>query len=138
MNEHCQRPKCTGTIEDGYCNVCGLAAVRSQTTSQKQTTTPTGRSASITGTGSSPLTNRSRGSRRTSSTSTRSSRKQLGAGLVSIPELPSTEPEKAIMAEAKVPDNKRFCSNCNNSLGREKGFCPKCGQKYSFIASLNP
>jgi serine/threonine-protein kinase PknG len=55
-----------------------------------------------------------------------------------VPELPSTEPEKAIMAEAKVPDNKRFCSNCNNSLGREKGFCPKCGQKYSFIASLNP
>ena len=21
----CQRPGCTGTIEDGYCNVCGMA-----------------------------------------------------------------------------------------------------------------
>jgi serine/threonine-protein kinase PknG len=42
------------------------------------------------------------------------------------------------MAEARVPDNKRFCSNCNNPLRREKGFCPKCGHKYSFIATLNP
>ncbi|HEY9598739.1 MAG TPA: serine/threonine protein kinase [Cyanophyceae cyanobacterium] len=139
--EHCKRKGCSGTIEDGYCNVCGLAAIKaverhngtSAHNSQKQ-------SASIitTGTGSSPLTNRSRGSRRSSHSSSRSSRRQLGAGLVSVPELPSTEPEKAIMAEPKVPDNKRFCSNCNNSLRREKGFCPKCGQKYSFIATLKP
>jgi serine/threonine-protein kinase PknG len=130
--EKCQRKGCTGIIEDGYCNVCGLAAIKTQEVSQKQ-------SASITtGTGSSPLTNRSKGSRRSSHSTGRSSRRQLGAGLVSVPELPSTEPEKAIMAQAKVPDNKRFCSNCNNSLKREKGFCPKCGQKYSFIASLNP
>lgn len=130
--EKCNRFVCTGIIEDGYCNVCGLAAIKTQEVSQKQ-------SASITtGTGSSPLTNRSKGSRRTSHSTSRSSRKQLGAGLVSVPELPSTEPEKAIMAEAKVPENKRYCSNCNNSLKREKGFCPKCGQKYSFIATLNP
>ena len=138
MNERCQRPACTGTLEDGYCDVCGLAAVRSLI-SQKQTTTPTGRSAPVTtGTGSSPVTNRSRGSRRTGSTSARSSRKQLGAGLVSIPELPSTEPEKLILVEPNVPENKRFCGNCNNPLRREKGFCSKCGQKYSFSATLNP
>jgi serine/threonine-protein kinase PknG len=139
MNEPCKRPGCAGTLEDGYCNVCGLAAVRSQTTSHKQMTAPTGRSSPVTtGTGSSPLTNRSRGSRRTGSTSARSSRKQLGAGLVSIPELPSTEPEKLILAEPKVPENKRFCGSCNNSLRREKGFCSKCGQKYSFIPTLTP
>ncbi len=162
--ESCKRQGCTGTIEDGYCNVCGLAAVKvqeSSVTKQSQGTltkqhvsealatqgasgpqagrSSVRQSASITtGTGSSPLTNRSKGSRRTSHGSARSSRKQLGAGLVSVPELPSTEPEKAIMLEAKVPENKRFCSNCNNSLRREKGFCPKCGQKYSFIATLNP
>jgi len=130
--QKCQQRGCTGIIEDGYCNVCGMAGVKVQESSQKQ-------SASITtGTGSSPLTNRSKGSRRTSHTSSRSSRRQLGAGLVLVPELPSTEPEKAIMAEAKVPEHKRFCSSCNNSLKREKGFCPKCGQKYSFIATLKP
>lgn len=138
--ERCKRKSCTGIIEDGYCNMCGLAAIKTQEVSQKQSTSiTTGKGSSITtGTGSSPLTNRSKGSRRTGHSTSRSSRKQLGAGLVSVPELPSTEPEKAIMAQAKVPENKRYCSNCNNSLKREKGFCPKCGQKYSFIATLNP
>lgn len=136
--ERCKRKSCTGIIEDDYCNVCGLAAIKTQEVSQKQSTSiTTGTGSSITtGTGSSPLTNRSKGSRRTSHSTSRSSRKQLGAGLVSVPELPSTEPEKAIMAQAKVPENKRYCSNCNNSLKREKGFCSKCGQKYSFIATL--
>ncbi|MEE3716677.1 tetratricopeptide repeat protein [Tumidithrix elongata RA019] len=153
--ESCNRSGCTGIIEDGYCNVCGLAATKSagagqysaarMTSGTNSTTSPqasgkgTGRTSPITtGTGSSPLTNRSKGSRRTSPTSGRSSRKQLGAGLVSIPELPSTEPEKAIMLEAKVPENKRYCANCNNPLKREKGFCSQCGQKFSFIPSLQP
>ncbi|MEH2250006.1 tetratricopeptide repeat protein [Nostoc sp.] len=135
----CSRNGYTGTIEDGYCDVCGLAAVKSLDVSQKQSTNQTLRSSPITtGTGSSPLTNRSKGSRRTSSTSARSSRKQLGAGLISVPELPSTEPEKAIIPNPIVPENKRFCSNCNHSLRREKGFCSKCGQKYSFVSTLNP
>lgn len=137
--ENCKRKGCTGTIEDGYCNVCGLAALKTHEVNVPKPSQRTRPSTSITtGTGSSPLTNRSKGSRRTSHTSARSSRKQLGAGLVSVPELPSTEPEKAIMAEAKVPENKRYCSNCNNPLKREKGFCPKCGHKYSFLATLNP
>ncbi|MEH2055581.1 MAG: tetratricopeptide repeat protein [Nostoc sp.] len=135
----CTRNGCTGTIEDGYCDVCGLAAVKSPDISQKQSEANTLRTSPITtGTGSSPLTNRSKGSRRTISTSARSSRRQLGAGLISVPELPSTEPEKAIILNPMVPENKRFCSSCNQPLRREKGFCSKCGQKYSFIPSLNP
>jgi serine/threonine-protein kinase PknG len=66
----------------------------------------------------------------------KSSRRQLGAGLVSIPELPSTAPELAVLAEAKVPENKRFCAACNHPAKRDKGFCTKCGQKYNFIPSL--
>jgi serine/threonine-protein kinase PknG len=144
--DRCTKNGCTGTIEDGYCNVCGLAAVKVQPSSQRQSrdtgyrvSTITARTSSVTtGTGSSPLTNRSKGSRRTSTTSARSTRKHLGAGLISVPELPSTEPEKAIIPNPMVPENKRFCANCNNSLRREKGFCSKCGQKYSFIPSLSP
>jgi serine/threonine-protein kinase PknG len=79
-----------------------------------------------------------RGSRRSSRSSSRSSRKNLGAGLISVPELPSTEPEKAILANPKVPDQKRRCSNCDRALGRERGFCGQCGQKYSFIPTLQP
>ncbi len=137
--ERCTRNHCTGTLEDGYCNVCGLAALAASGTRPQPSARVTARSAPVTtGTGSSPLTRASKGSRRTHSTSARSTRRQLGAGLVSIPELPSTEPEKAILIEAKVPENKRACGNCNNPLKREKGFCSKCGQKYSFIATLQP
>lgn len=137
--DRCTKNGCTGTIEDGYCNVCGLAAVKVQPSSQRLSATITGRTSSVTtGTGSSPLTNRSKGSRRTSTTSARSSRKHLGAGLITVPDLPSTEPEKAIIPNPMVPENKRFCANCNNPLRREKGFCSKCGQKYSFIPSLSP
>lgn len=132
MSGDCQQKGCIGIIEDGYCDVCGLAPIKGKLAQSSQVLS---RSIITTGTGSSPLTNRSKGSRRTS-TSARSSRKHLGAGLVLVPELPSTEPEKALMAAAVVPENKRFCANCNNSLKREKGFCPKCGQKYNFIATL--
>jgi serine/threonine-protein kinase PknG len=79
-----------------------------------------------------------KGSRRTSHSSTRTTRKQLGAGLITLPDLPSTEPEKAIMADPKVPERKRFCPGCNTALKRETGFCGKCGQKYSFLPTLNP
>ncbi|WP_373539266.1 tetratricopeptide repeat protein [Chamaesiphon sp.] len=150
----CTRNNCKGTIDDGYCDTCGMAALKSpseldialaastsnqpvQASSQSLKTAPN--SASVTtGTGSSPTSNRSRGSRRSAPTVGKSSRRQLGAGLVSIPELPSTQPELAILAEAKVPENKRFCAACNQAVKRDKGFCTKCGQKYNFVPSLVP
>jgi serine/threonine-protein kinase PknG len=148
----CTRNNCNGTIDDGYCDTCGLAALKSQSEldialaatasnkpiarSQSLKTAPN--SASVTSTGSSPTSNRSRGTRRSAPTVGKSSRRQLGAGLVSIPELPSTAPELAVLAEAKVPENKRFCAGCNTSAKRDKGFCTKCGQKYNFVPSLVP
>jgi serine/threonine-protein kinase PknG len=141
--ELCKRPNCNGEIDDGYCDVCGLAAVKSlspnlasQVTGRTSPTAATSPSTAV----SSPLTNRSsKGTRRTSSTTAnRSSRRQLGAGLVAIPELPSTEPERLIMLDAVVPENKRFCASCNQQLRRERGFCSKCGQKYCFVPSLKP
>ncbi len=143
--ELCKRPNCGGEIDDGYCDICGMAAVKSLSShlpgshpSSIHRTSPTAASSS-TSAASSSLTNRSsKGTRRTGSTSNRSTRKQLGAGLVTIPDAPSTEPEKAIMAEAIVPENKRFCGGCNHQLKRERGFCSKCGQKFSFVPSLKP
>jgi serine/threonine-protein kinase PknG len=148
----CTRNNCTGSIDDGYCDACGMAVLKSQseldlalaatasnkpvqTSSQSLRTAPN--SASVTGTGSSPTSNRSsRGTRRSAPTVSKTSRRQLGAGLVSIPELPSTAPELAILVEAKVPENKRFCAGCNQAVKRDKGFCTKCGQKYNFVPSL--
>lgn len=174
----CAQPGCTGTIDDGYCDVCGMAGPKagpqgnsgpiastaknsSSTSSLSQvsgefstrvsqavpssgilssrsglsgiSSLSTGISSSVTGVVG------TKGTRRSASIS-RSTRKKLGAGLISLPELPSIAPESVIMKEAVVPEHKRFCGNsdCGQSVKREKGFCPACGQKYSFIASLKP
>ncbi len=172
-NQSCGQNGCTGTIDDGYCDVCGMAAVKSSATSSGQssaggsrdlsqinqqfsqrldtsqrssrTSVPSRRSTAVTeasgttGVFTSTVPGRSSGTRRTNtSTSQRSTRKTLGAGLISLPDLPSVEPERAILAEAVVPEHKRFCGKCEQRVKREKGFCASCGAKYSFIATLKP
>ena len=156
--DKCGRGGCAGVIEDGYCNACGLAdpakaaertapgkalpqaahaSVRTAAAAPVGGMTSSRSSGVSASTGSSPASRT--GSRRSSRRSTsRSSRTQLGAGLIALPELPSTEPEKQILVDAKVPESKRFCSKCENALVRERGFCGKCGTKYSFVPSLKP
>jgi serine/threonine-protein kinase PknG len=140
--DRCRQGGCSGTIQDGYCDVCGLVEGKAKAASPKAPPPPPASSRTssqiTTGTGSSPMSRAGKGSRRPSHSTSRTSRKQLGAGLVTLPDLPSTEPEKAIMADPKVPERKRFCPGCNAPLKREAGFCGKCGQKYSFLPTLNP
>ncbi|HEX4230006.1 MAG TPA: tetratricopeptide repeat protein [Bryobacteraceae bacterium] len=131
MKVRCRQLGCRGTIEDGYCNICGLAAAKGDSAPSSPAPSSSG-----TGAGSSPRS-RTSGSRRTRHASTRTHR-QLGAGLITLPELPSTDPEKAVLIDPVVPENKRSCTNCGNVLRREAGFCGKCGQKYSFVPTLKP
>jgi serine/threonine-protein kinase PknG len=134
----CQRAGCTGSIEDDYCNLCGHAAVKGAVLSVPlpNAITPAINALSV----PMPVSRASTASRRTHgsrpSGSTTSRGRFLGAGLVTINELPAADPEKLILAKAVVPENKRFCSKCNATLSRETGFCNKCGQKFSFIAAL--
>jgi serine/threonine-protein kinase PknG len=154
----CQQPGCTGTIQDGYCDVCGIAApppgLQAQPSRQAPgsggtgtgTGTGTGGSASAgTATGS----RGSAGSRRTRSGSTRSggsraSRGSLGAGLIEIPPVPARDPATAVLANPQVPENKRFCGSCEQPVGRGRdgrpglteGFCPRCGTPFSFSPKL--
>ncbi|MGW3540481.1 tetratricopeptide repeat protein [Nocardia niigatensis] len=115
---HCLRPDCGGTIQDGFCDECGMAPAAP-----------------------------ARQSRRSSSRSTRtarSSRGRLGAGLVSIPQVPYRDPSTAVLADPQVPERERFCSNCNQRVGRGRegvpgrteGFCRQCGTAYSFTPKL--
>ncbi len=140
--QRCGVKGCSGTIEDGYCNVCGHAAEKRGATavsvngSGRSMNTASRSQSVVTGTGSSPVSRASKGSKRTRHSTSRTTRRQLGAGLISLPELPSTDPEKTIMPEPQVPENKRFCPNCNAALKREFGFCGKCGAKYSFLPTL--
>ncbi|MFI0259977.1 tetratricopeptide repeat protein [Streptomyces sp. NPDC017056] len=75
-------------------------------------------------------------------------RGRLGAGLVSVPEVPRPDPRHAVLENPEVPERKRFCSrgDCGAPVGRARGdrpgrtegFCTKCGHPYSFVPKLRP
>ena len=107
--ERCLQPGCTGTIDDGYCDSCGHAAVKRTATGQIGTSasrgsaisrgSSTSASAITTGTGSSPRSRAATGSRRSRHSTRSSTRRQLGAGLITLPDLPTADPEKAILRD---------------------------------------
>ena len=91
----CSQPGCGGTIQDGYCDTCGLAA--------SAPSAPSGPSAwsgsALPASGATSGVSRSRGRGRGSS---RSARGRLGAGLVEIPPVPYRDPASAILADPQV------------------------------------
>jgi serine/threonine-protein kinase PknG len=125
--EKCRRPGCDGTIEDGFCTVCGLAPEGASPAAVATATTATG------AIGSTRSTRSSRSTRSTASTQRRAS----GVALSALPPLPLNDPMAALVPGV-VPERKRFCSNCDAKLSMEAGYCPRCGQQYSFKPSLEP
>ncbi|MET0495886.1 MAG: tetratricopeptide repeat protein [Actinoplanes sp.] len=130
----CQRD-CPGTIEDGYCDTCGLAPLK-EGAQPRTATTPSVRT--------SALSTRTGGSARTGSARTGSRRRRFGGGLVDVAPLPVRDPATAIMAVAEVPEDKRYCAKCGNAVGRARGdrpgrtsgFCPSCGEAFNFAPKL--
>ena len=156
---------CGGTIEDGYCNVCGLAAAPARhrpSAGSASAGSASGGSASGgsasggsasggsgsagSGTAGSRRTAGTRGTRGSRRTSGRSARGRLGAGLVEIPPVPYRDPASAILADPQVPESRRFCANCEQPVGRgqdgraglTEGFCRNCGTRFSFSPKLEP
>lgn len=82
--------------------------------------------------------------RRTRTGSQRMRAARLGAGLTTVPPEPPVDAAKAIMADAQVPEAKRSCAQCGKPVGRSidgqpgrtEGFCPHCGQRFSFTPKL--
>jgi serine/threonine-protein kinase PknG len=133
---------CGGTIEDGYCNVCGLAAAPAA----PQASGPVSAGSGTAGSGTSRRTAGTRGTRGSRRTSGRSARGRLGAGLVEIPPVPYRDPASAVLADPQVPENRRYCANCEQPVGRGRdgqpglteGFCRNCGTRFSFTPKLEP
>ena len=130
---NCARSGCSGTIVDGYCDVCGMAPARPAATA-----TPPPSSLTISTLGS---------SRRATTGRTRTAgRAHLGAGLVEIPAVPFRDPADAVLGPAAmVPESRRFCARCDEPVGRGSdgapgrttGFCRKCGTPFSFEPKLS-
>ncbi|MFJ5233932.1 tetratricopeptide repeat protein [Kitasatospora sp. NPDC088391] len=158
----CGRDGCGGTVDpDGYCDECGLAAepgtgtaarASSAVSSAAASRPASGRSGSARTTSGRSRAGRSARSGSGRSVSVRSSRGSagtgrrgnLGAGLVTIAPVPTRDPAQAVLVNPEVPERKRFCSRCDQPVGREKngvpgrpeGFCTKCGTPYSFSPKL--
>jgi serine/threonine-protein kinase PknG len=148
---NCAREGCTGTIVDGYCDVCGMAPARPAPTPAPMpaaTPAPAVSSSALTQQPpSSALTASTLGSSRRATTGrTRTSaRAHLGAGLVEIEAVPFRDPADAVLGDAAVvPESRRFCSRCDEPVGRGRdgapgrtsGFCRKCGTGFSFEPQL--
>jgi serine/threonine-protein kinase PknG len=158
----CSRPGCEGSVEDGYCNVCGMAASQAQSGSGSS---PAGQpepghgsfslgsaslgsaslgSASLASLGSSPASGRTTSGRSRPGSTGASRRGMLGAGLVEVPPVPYRDPATAILANPEVAERKRFCSDCGKPVGRGQdgrpgrtdGFCRNCGTRFSFTPKL--
>ncbi|MFF5444611.1 tetratricopeptide repeat protein [Streptomyces sp. NPDC012888] len=98
--------------------------------------------------GAGSVSTRSVSVRSSGSASKSSGRHRLGAGLVTVPEVPRPDPSTAVLRNPEVPERKRFCSRsaCGAPVGRSRGdrpgrtegFCTKCGHPYSFVPKLRP
>jgi serine/threonine-protein kinase PknG len=133
----CTQAGCGGIIDSGYCTVCGMAAapapVPVTTASQERGSFP-----------ASAGTASSAGTRGAQPSTGRSSRGNLGAGLVEIPPVPAHDPASAILADPQVPESQRFCPSCQHPVGRARdgrpgltdGFCRNCGARFSFSPKL--
>ncbi|CUW28553.1 serine/threonine-protein kinase PknG [Streptomyces tricolor] len=156
-----------------YCDTCGLAPVVSASgmvgsppTGITKGATDSGSSRGSRGSGTSSQSSKSRRSvsgrlsrslsgkstgrsvsvRSSGSSSGAATRGRLGAGLVSVPQVPRPDPRAMVLENPEVPERKRFCSrsDCGAPVGRARGerpgrtegFCTKCGHPYSFVPKL--
>jgi serine/threonine-protein kinase PknG len=132
---NCAGAGCAGTVRDGWCDVCGLAAGRA---GPDDATRPRARPA--TDVDAEPATRRWGGAARTRATT----RPHLGAGLVEVPPVPARDPTQAVMARPQVAEGRRFCASCGSPVGRSHGgtpgrttgFCRHCGAPFSFEPKL--
>src|SRR5215468_12397585 len=150
----CSQPGCSGTIEDGYCTVCGLAAGSAPSAASSAGSGAAPGTGSGPGSGSSgsggtsgrSVRSGSGGTRRTRPSGSLASRGSLGAGLIEIPPVQARDPVAAVQANPRVPENRRFCGACERPVGRGRdgrpgltdGFCPHCGTQFSFTPKLEP
>ncbi|MFI7227965.1 tetratricopeptide repeat protein [Nonomuraea angiospora] len=136
----CAQPGCTGTIEDGYCDLCGHSA---------STPAPPPASVPISVPVSGPVSVRTQPVSRsvTSPVSSGRSRPGVLATIADLPSVPYRDPATAVMADPVVPENKRYCANpaCGQEVGRSRegrpgltdGFCPHCRTQFSFTPKLD-
>jgi serine/threonine-protein kinase PknG len=126
----CAQPGCTGTILDGYCDVCGSPEGSAGDVSAGTAPAGVAGTASTVSRASNRLASTALGSARRPAGSTTTSRlgtsskrlrgARLGAGLTTIPPVPAVDAAAAIMKNPVVPEEKRSCPSCGAPVGRSR------------------
>jgi serine/threonine-protein kinase PknG len=137
--------RCVGEIVDGYCSECGMApaAAKAGPGAEPRGHTEQGKPTHEGESESSPTVISRGTTSRTQSSRTGSSGD--GSGLVQLPSVLYEDPTGAVLRDPKVPESKRFCSRCEEPVGRgrdgapgrETGFCRNCGLPFSFEPKLS-
>src|SRR5215469_292006 len=142
----CEQPGCSGSIDDGYCDTCGLAPALDnlaapQTEAAGATAclrpgcggtiddgycdtcglapalrSPSFPSPELASAGTSTQPSGRSSVSRSAPSST--GRGRLGAGLVEIPPVRADDPAMAVLADPQVQESKRFCGSCLQPVGR--------------------
>ena len=157
----CTQPGCPGTIQDGYCDVCGTpagapvpvaaagaggaggAASSTAVSTASRATSASNRLASMQ-MGAALVGQGSRPTRRAGTGSFRLRGARLGAGLTTVPPIPEVDAVAALLKDPQVPEDRRYCPSCGNAVGRSRdgrpgrteGFCPRCRNPFSFSPKL--
>ncbi len=145
----CTQPGCTGSILDGYCDVCGSppdAAPVAAAGDDEAPSTSTRTSSRLASTAIGSARGRTGVTRRVGTASRRLRAARLGAGLTTVPPRAPVDPSTAILVDPEVAESKRFCPSCGAEVGRSidgrpgrtQGFCPQCRARYSFDPTLAP
>ncbi len=140
---------CGGTFDEGVCDRCGRpqpkaaplvteasGAAPPASVVAARTPAGTGTRHGTSGGGTMARTGRRSGRRHTKGSTSR--RQSLGGGLVSLPEVPSQDPLRLVLADPQVSLGKRRCPHCDARVSRAKGFCPQCSEAYDFAPKLRP
>ena len=142
----CPQPGCSGTIVDGYCNVCGRPPVVVAPGSVLGTDMHEHVSTLDLGMvliGSALAGSDSQARPRADYIANR--RTRIGAGITQVPPAPPVDPAKAIMTDPVVPQRRRNCPKCGSPVGQGDeqnpqgtavGVCPNCGQPFDFRPSI--
>lgn len=156
----CQQPGCSGTIEAGYCNVCGTPADQHGVAAYAGPTTPepggsngggsnggngtagVGPEMSTRSAASSNLASAALGSKRARESGSVATRRtsgsqrlrsaRLGGGITTVRPAPEIDAGKALLKDPTVPENKRFCPKCGEPVGRGRDGKP--GRTTGFCA----
>ncbi|MEO6999522.1 MAG: serine/threonine protein kinase, partial [Terracoccus sp.] len=160
----CDQPGCAGIIEAGYCNVCGTPADQHGVALQADSTAtaPMAVAAGVApdlstrSAASSNLASAALGSRRAREAGSMATRRtggsqrlrsaRLGGGITTVRPAPQIDAEKALLTRPSVSENKRFCPQCGEPVGRGRdgrpgrttGFCANCRHPFSFDPKLQP